>query len=179
VICVRTGRAGVVRFTGTTLFAPGEWVGLELAEGGRHDGEVDGHRYFACPPDKGLFVRPSAVQLENANVLNAAAPAAVPPTKCRGSAAPRCVDTTALMSAMTSILSCACYEKQTYTQVQQAKMTSCVVRLLLATAGTSSPHLRDRRQQRCRTPEPRSLPPLSRVQRELTARAQVLNRICP
>eukprot|EP00756_Hemistasia_phaeocysticola_P041458 Hpha_TRINITY_DN16919_c1_g1::TRINITY_DN16919_c1_g1_i2::g.56406::m.56406 len=60
---------GTVRFVGRTLFAAGEWVGVEVddAEGGRHDGEVDGMRYFSCRSGHGLFVRPSAVASERRN----------------------------------------------------------------------------------------------------------------
>ena len=49
--------------SGTTHFAPGEWVGVVLDNDlfGRNDGMVMGTRYFACDPGHGLFVRPSQV----------------------------------------------------------------------------------------------------------------------
>ena len=44
-------------------FARGVWVGVELdAATGKHDGEVKGVRYFTCPDQRGVFVRPEAVR---------------------------------------------------------------------------------------------------------------------
>lgn len=54
------GRPATVRFTGQTLWCddPMEWVGLELnGPQGKHDGVVDGTRYFNAQPQHGLFVR--------------------------------------------------------------------------------------------------------------------------
>ena len=54
------GRPATVRFTGQTLWCddPMEWVGLELSgPHGKHDGVVDGTRYFNAQPQHGLFVR--------------------------------------------------------------------------------------------------------------------------
>lgn len=49
---------GTIRFIGTTDFAPGEWIGVELDEpSGKNDGEVNGVRYFTCPQRSGIFVR--------------------------------------------------------------------------------------------------------------------------
>ncbi|KAI8817169.1 dynein associated protein-domain-containing protein [Fimicolochytrium jonesii] len=54
---------GIVRYAGLTAFAPGSWVGLELQEpNGKNDGSVQGKRYFDCPPNYGVFVRPSQVR---------------------------------------------------------------------------------------------------------------------
>ncbi|KAL6307818.1 dynein associated protein-domain-containing protein [Sparassis latifolia] len=59
---VPAGR-GYVKFSGTTSFSPGKWVGIELAEpNGKNDGTVQGIRYFACKPNYGVFVRPSQVK---------------------------------------------------------------------------------------------------------------------
>lgn len=56
------GRQAVVRFVGETLFAAGEWVGVELDDGtGKNDGSVQGERYFDCDMGNGMFVRGSAV----------------------------------------------------------------------------------------------------------------------
>ena len=63
------GKPGVVKFIGTTKFAPGEWVGVELdMPYGKNNGAVDGTRYFKC--DKpisqgffGIFVHPNLVDI--------------------------------------------------------------------------------------------------------------------
>ena len=52
----------IVRYVGMTLWCadPDEWVGIALDEAGKpgkHDGAVDGTRYFTCDPGAGLFVR--------------------------------------------------------------------------------------------------------------------------
>ncbi|CAG2176208.1 unnamed protein product, partial [Oppiella nova] len=47
---------GRVRYFGTTSFATGVWVGVELKEPyGKNDGTVAGKRYFTCPNRYGLF----------------------------------------------------------------------------------------------------------------------------
>ena len=56
------GRAATIQFIGQTLFAPGDWIGVELQDAsGKNNGEVQGQRYFNCPQDYGMFVRPAAV----------------------------------------------------------------------------------------------------------------------
>ncbi|XP_074845929.1 CAP-Gly domain-containing linker protein 4 [Carettochelys insculpta] len=56
-------RTGVVRFYGTTKFAPGFWCGIELNKPhGKNDGSVGGIQYFSCPPKYGVFAPPTRVQ---------------------------------------------------------------------------------------------------------------------
>lgn len=58
------GRTAIVRFAGSTHFAAGEWVGVELDEAtGKNDGEVQGQRYFACPQGYGMFIRPNVATI--------------------------------------------------------------------------------------------------------------------
>ena len=48
-------KIGIVRFFGTTEFAPGDWVGVELSTpDGKNDGTVADIRYFNCPDKHGL-----------------------------------------------------------------------------------------------------------------------------
>ncbi|KAL1140075.1 hypothetical protein AAG570_000007 [Ranatra chinensis] len=49
-------KTGVLKFKGTTSFAPGEWCGVKLDDPlGKNDGSVEGIRYFECEPLFGLF----------------------------------------------------------------------------------------------------------------------------
>lgn len=60
---ISTGK-GIVRFCGTTSFAPGKWVGIELFESkGKNDGSIQGVVYFSCKPLYGVFIRPSQVKI--------------------------------------------------------------------------------------------------------------------
>ena len=62
VISLTDGRQGTVRFIGTTHFAVGDWIGVELTEAtGKNDGAVQGERYFDCEAGYGMFIRPTAV----------------------------------------------------------------------------------------------------------------------
>ncbi|TPX58768.1 hypothetical protein SpCBS45565_g07912 [Spizellomyces sp. 'palustris'] len=57
------GVNGKVHYAGTTSFATGLWVGIELeAPKGKNDGSVQGTRYFTCEMGYGVFVRPSQVR---------------------------------------------------------------------------------------------------------------------
>ena len=63
IVDIPLGR-GVVRFFGTTSFSAGKWVGIELSEPvGKNDGSVKGVPYFSCPPNYGVFVKPSQVKI--------------------------------------------------------------------------------------------------------------------
>ncbi|XP_072028928.1 kinesin-like protein KIF13A isoform X2 [Amphiura filiformis] len=58
-VIVGNKRRGVVKFIGNTAFRPGVWVGVALeANVGKHNGCVQGVRYFTCRPKRGVFVRP-------------------------------------------------------------------------------------------------------------------------
>ena len=47
---------GTLRFAGETMFASGQWAGIELDdEVGRNDGSHGGIRYFSCKPKRGMM----------------------------------------------------------------------------------------------------------------------------
>jgi len=51
-----------VRFLGSSQFAAGDWLGLELDNPvGKNDGSIHTIRYFTCPPNHGIFARPTMV----------------------------------------------------------------------------------------------------------------------
>ncbi|KAF7665297.1 hypothetical protein LDENG_00144620 [Lucifuga dentata] len=57
-----------IRYLGTTDFAPGLWLGLELrSPKGKNDGSVGGRRYFNCRLGHGVLVRPSRVTYRGIN----------------------------------------------------------------------------------------------------------------
>ena len=63
-VVLADGRNGTVQFIGNTQFAPGDWVGVELDDAsGKNDGAVQGQRYFDCPPEHGMFIRPSVASI--------------------------------------------------------------------------------------------------------------------
>ena len=78
IVEVPVGR-GVVRFSGTTSFKPGKWVGIELYEQkGKNDGSVEGVSYFNCKKDYGVFVRASQIKATFGSELdNAPGPSTV------------------------------------------------------------------------------------------------------
>lgn len=64
VVVTSSNARGVVRYSDTTDFAPGHWIGVELdAGGGKNDGSVNGKRYFQSKPGHGMFVREANVTL--------------------------------------------------------------------------------------------------------------------
>lgn len=59
------GRIGTVKFMGSTEFAKGDWIGLELAEEfkGKHNGTVEGTKYFAVQKKgQGVMVKASKIK---------------------------------------------------------------------------------------------------------------------
>eukprot|EP00049_Salpingoeca_infusionum_P006334 m.105252 g.105252 ORF g.105252 m.105252 type:complete len:602 (+) comp13276_c0_seq1:229-2034(+) len=63
-VVLKGKHVGVIKYLGKTDLGPGEWVGLELKERvGKHNGFVQGQRYFECPPGHGVFARLSHVSL--------------------------------------------------------------------------------------------------------------------
>jgi len=58
------GKPGTVCYVGSTRFAAGQWVGVELEQpGGMHDGTVMGVPYFACKPKHGIFAPPATLKV--------------------------------------------------------------------------------------------------------------------
>ncbi|XP_013141672.1 PREDICTED: tubulin-folding cofactor B [Papilio polytes] len=52
-------RRATVRYNGPLAGARGLWIGVQYDEPlGKNDGEVNGQRYFTCPPNYGGFVKP-------------------------------------------------------------------------------------------------------------------------
>jgi len=59
---------GIIKYVGHVDFAEGLWLGVELKTAkGKHDGFVQGRRYFTCRPGHGLLVRPSRVSVRGIN----------------------------------------------------------------------------------------------------------------
>ncbi|VDO07579.1 unnamed protein product [Brugia timori] len=56
-------RKGIVSYIGSTKFKDGCWIGVTYDEPfGKHDGSIDGERYFTCQNNHGVFVRPRDVK---------------------------------------------------------------------------------------------------------------------
>ncbi|KAF6726257.1 Kinesin-like protein KIF13B [Oryzias melastigma] len=67
-VTVGSNKAGTVRYIGTTHFAEGVWVGVELnTPVGKNDGSVGGHRYFHCKAGYGVLVRPDRLSSRDRN----------------------------------------------------------------------------------------------------------------
>ena len=61
---------GRIAYIGATNFAPGKWIGVILnEERGKNNGTVKGIFYFKCPPNYGLFVRPTQLIMKKSNVI--------------------------------------------------------------------------------------------------------------
>ena len=60
-----SNNSGTIAYIGSTEFASGLWVGVELdTSQGKNDGSVKGVRYFNCPLKKGVFVRAKNLKLD-------------------------------------------------------------------------------------------------------------------
>uniref|UniRef100_A0A915PN47 CAP-Gly domain-containing protein n=1 Tax=Setaria digitata TaxID=48799 RepID=A0A915PN47_9BILA len=56
-------KRGVISYVGLTKFKSGYWIGVTYdGPFGKHDGSVDGERYFTCESNHGAFVRPREVK---------------------------------------------------------------------------------------------------------------------
>lgn len=59
---------GTIKFIGSTEFATGKWIGIELTtRNGKNDGTIGGKRYFPCKAGYGVFVREAQINLLNNN----------------------------------------------------------------------------------------------------------------
>eukprot|EP01064_Diplonema_japonicum_P010144 TRINITY_DN17493_c0_g1_i1.p1 TRINITY_DN17493_c0_g1~~TRINITY_DN17493_c0_g1_i1.p1 ORF type:complete len:1180 (+),score=256.78 TRINITY_DN17493_c0_g1_i1:41-3580(+) len=68
---------GIARFVGSTYFAPGKWVGVELdSPDGKNDGTVQERRYFSCEKNHGIFVK-----IESCTAVTKAPPPQTPRDK--------------------------------------------------------------------------------------------------
>ena len=82
------GKRGVIRFLGSTKFAPGDWAGVELLEAqGKNDGTVQGVRYFSCAANHGLFAKPDKLERDKATVTKTSTTSAA--AAATAAAAPR------------------------------------------------------------------------------------------
>lgn len=79
-VIIGGARQGVICYFGTTHFAAGEWYGIELdAADGKHNGEVDGHRYFTCKEQHGIFAPKHKVEALKIEKSPPSAKASEPP----------------------------------------------------------------------------------------------------
>jgi dynactin complex subunit len=58
-------RVGVIKYLGPIDLKQGEFAGLELFEGGKNDGSVDGKKYFDCKQNAGIFVLTESLEVES------------------------------------------------------------------------------------------------------------------
>lgn len=64
-------RSGTVMYKGPLNGKRGFWIGVEYDEPyGRHDGCLDGKRYFETSHKHGSFVTPKAIQISDLSVID-------------------------------------------------------------------------------------------------------------
>ena len=75
-VCLLPGstRRGTVAYVGAIPNLPGPqgspWIGIILDEPqGKNDGSIGDERYFECPPNKGVFVRPDRCEAGDWGIL--------------------------------------------------------------------------------------------------------------
>ena len=75
-VCILPGssRRGIIAYVGPIASLPGPqgspWIGVTLDEPqGKNDGSVNDERYFQCPPNRGVFVRPDRCEPGDWGVL--------------------------------------------------------------------------------------------------------------
>jgi len=68
VMVIHSKEMALIKYVGHTDFAPGIWVGLELRNPkGKHNGEVQGRRYFSSKDSHGLMVKPRNISVHGIN----------------------------------------------------------------------------------------------------------------
>uniref|UniRef100_A0A671NVW4 CAP-Gly domain-containing linker protein 3-like n=1 Tax=Sinocyclocheilus anshuiensis TaxID=1608454 RepID=A0A671NVW4_9TELE len=100
-------KTGTLRFCGTTEFASGQWVGIELDEPeGKNDGSVV--RYFHCLPKYGVFAPPSRVHGCNVCLCSSSSPVSQPKRNFNAMRSPKDI------TSESSISRYACVPQITY-----------------------------------------------------------------
>ena len=67
-INIHNKEMGTVKFVGRTDIGPGIWVGLEMKKKlGKHNGVVNGRRYFTCREGHGVVVKPRSISVHGIN----------------------------------------------------------------------------------------------------------------
>jgi len=68
VMSIPNKEMALVKYIGHTDFAAGIWIGLELRNPkGKHNGIVQGRRYFTCKDGHGMMVRPKTISVHGIN----------------------------------------------------------------------------------------------------------------
>ncbi|KAJ8920221.1 hypothetical protein NQ315_011882 [Exocentrus adspersus] len=84
VLVTTKGVQGAIAFVGNTSFAPGTWIGVVLDQPkGKNNGTLQGHEYFKCEDNCGVFVRETQVVPldENGKPIETSGDDSHPPSK--------------------------------------------------------------------------------------------------